>query len=65
MNEEENRPFNAEQGTEPDKSPAEKLQSEREAGHATARAENPESKEIKKEINPNTEYFIAAASLQA
>ena len=55
MNEEEKRPFNAEQGAEPDKSPAEKLRNEKEPDAPLPGAENPESKEIKKEINPNTE----------
>ena len=55
MNKEEKRPFNSEQSPEQDKSPSEKLQNEKEPDAPLPGAENPESKEIKKEINPNTE----------
>ncbi len=52
------------QGTSPEKneeevtaerSPAEKLEGDLPPGSSVPGAENPESKEIKKEINPNTE----------
>lgn len=38
-----------------EESPAEKLEDTRQPGSRIPGAENPESKEIKKEINPNTE----------
>lgn len=38
-----------------ERSPAEKLEGDLPPGSTVPGAENPESKEIKKEINPNTE----------
>ncbi|MDQ3686720.1 MAG: hypothetical protein M3430_14150 [Acidobacteriota bacterium] len=56
MSEQVNPAFNAEQkAVEDEKSPAEKLQDERQAEAPLPGAENPESKEVKKEINPNSE----------
>jgi hypothetical protein len=44
-----------EQQPENEQSPAEKLEGEPQPGSVMPGAENPESQEIKKEINPNTE----------
>jgi hypothetical protein len=43
------------QNPENEISPSEKLEDKQEPGSRIPGAENPESKEIKKEINPNTE----------
>ncbi len=56
MSEQGNHAFNAEQkSVEDEKSPAEKLQDEKQVEAPLPGAENPESKEVKKEINPNSE----------
>jgi hypothetical protein len=56
VSEQVKRAFNAEQkAVEDERSPAEKLQSEEQTEAPLPGAENPESKEVKKEINPNSE----------
>jgi len=45
----------AERKPEAEKSPSEKLEEIRPTGSLVPGAENPESREIKKEVNPNTE----------
>jgi hypothetical protein len=54
-NEKENEPTNEEQQPTAELSPSEKLEDVTPTGSLIPGAENPESKEIKKEINPNTE----------
>ena len=46
---------NEQQGTARAESPSEKLETETPTGSLVPGAENPESQEIKHEINPNTE----------
>ena len=53
-NEQSERP-NGEQKPTQEESPAEKLETNPPTGSLTPGAENPESKEVKKETNPNTE----------
>ena len=53
--EKQNEPTNKEQQPTAELSPAEKLEDVTPTGSLIPGAENPESKEIKKEINPNTE----------
>lgn len=55
MDEKETQPTNEEQQPTAELSPSEKLEDVRPTGSLVPGAENPESKEIKKEINPNTE----------
>jgi hypothetical protein len=54
-NEKQNEPTNKEQQPTDELSPSEKLEDVTPTGSLIPGAENPESKEIKKEINPNTE----------
>jgi hypothetical protein len=54
-NEKQNEPTNKEQQPEAELSPSEKLEDVTPTGSLIPGAQNPESKEIKKEINPNTE----------
>jgi hypothetical protein len=54
-NERQNKPTNEEQQPTDELSPSEKLEDVKPTGSLVPGAENPESKEIKKEINPNTE----------
>jgi hypothetical protein len=53
--EKQNEPTNEEQQPTAELSPSEKLEDVTPTGSLIPGAENPESKEIKKEINPNTE----------
>jgi hypothetical protein len=54
-NERQNKPTNEEQQPTDELSPSEKLEDVKPTGSLVPGAENPESKEIKREINPNTE----------
>jgi hypothetical protein len=54
-NEKQNETTNEEQKTTDELSPSEKLEGVTPTGSLIPGAQNPESKEIKKEINPNTE----------
>jgi hypothetical protein len=54
-NEKQNETTNEEQKTTAELSPSEKLEGVTPTGSLIPGAQNPESKEIKKEINPNTE----------
>lgn len=54
-NEKQNEGTNEEQQPTAELSPSEKLEDVTPTGSLIPGAENPESKEIKKEINPNTE----------
>ena len=54
-NSEQGRASKAERKPEAEKSPSEKLEESRPTGSLVPGAENPESREIKKEVNPNTE----------
>lgn len=54
-NEAQGRALNDEKESVVEQSPTEKLQGEQEPGQQIPGAQNPESKEIKKETNPNTE----------
>ena len=54
-NEKQSEETNDEQKTTAELSPSEKLEDVTPTGSLIPGAENPESKEIKKEINPNTE----------
>jgi hypothetical protein len=54
-NEKQDEPTNKEQQPTAELSPSEKLEDVTPTGSLIPGAENPESKEIKKEINPNTE----------
>jgi hypothetical protein len=54
-NEKENEATNEEQQPTDELSPSEKLEDVMPTGSLVPGAENPDSKEIKKEINPNTE----------
>jgi hypothetical protein len=53
--ERQNEPANEERQPATELSPSEKLEDVTPTGSLVPGAENPESKEIKKEINPNTE----------
>jgi hypothetical protein len=53
--EKQNETTNEEQKTTAELSPSEKLEGVTPTGSLIPGAQNPESKEIKKEINPNTE----------
>ena len=55
MIENESRPSNDEQKPLTEQSPSEKLQTETPISPATPGAENPDSEEIKQEVQPNTE----------
>ena len=55
QNKEENDALKEEQKPEPELSPDEKLEGKKPEGSPIPGAENPESAEVKKEINPNTE----------
>jgi hypothetical protein len=54
-NEKQNEPTKQEQQQPAGLSPSEKLEDVKPTGSLVPGAENPESEEIKKEINPNTE----------
>ena len=54
-NDKQNEARNEEQQPTAEQSPSEKLEDATPTGSLIPGAENPESKEIKKEINPNTE----------
>lgn len=54
-NEKQDETTNEEQKTTAELSPSEKLEGVTPTGSLIPGAQNPESKEIKKEINPNTE----------
>jgi hypothetical protein len=54
-NESPNETLNDEQKPVAEESPAEKLDTEKPISPVTPGIESPESKEIKKEVNPNTE----------
>jgi hypothetical protein len=54
-NERQRKPTNQEQQPSAEQSPTEKLEDVKPTGSLVPGAENPESEEIKKEINPNTE----------
>jgi hypothetical protein len=54
-NEKQNETTNEEQKPTDELSPSEKLEGVTPTGSLIPGAQNPESKEIKKEINPNTE----------
>ena len=54
-NSEQSGASRAERKPEAEKSPSEKLEKSQPTGSLVPGAENPESREIKKEVNPNTE----------